>query len=110
LVVEPGLGAVVSVVVAGEHLDQGGFARAVVTDQGVHLTGPDVEVDIGQRLGSRERLRKALDPKDDPTIARRWLTVRGCIHRWSDSTVFGHSWRSPFSASTCPRALHGVAE
>ena len=37
-------------------LDERGLSRAVLTDEGVDLTGRDVEVDIDQRPGARKRL------------------------------------------------------
>ena len=44
---------------AGDHLDQGGLARAVLADQRVHLPGTDVEVDTAQRLDAAVALADA---------------------------------------------------
>ena len=57
LLAAPADGAVVGLVGPGQHLDQGGLARAVLAEQTVHLAGLDVEVDAvegphaGERLG-----------------------------------------------------------
>ena len=70
LAVEDDLRARVGMVVARQHLDEGGLARAVVTDQGVHLAGADVEVDVVERLRARERLRQVPDLEDQPVGVR----------------------------------------
>ena len=49
--------AVVDRVDAGDALDQGRLARAVVPDEGHHLAGGDVEVDLVQGLDRAEALR-----------------------------------------------------
>ena len=41
---------------AGQNLDQRGFARAVLTDDGVDLAGPESEVDLLQGMGAEEAL------------------------------------------------------
>jgi hypothetical protein len=51
-------------VVTGEHLDQRRLAGTVVPDEGVHLAGPHLEVDLDQRARARKRLRQVLDPDD----------------------------------------------
>ena len=48
--------ALVGLVGAGEHLDQGGLAGAVLAEQAVHLAGPDLQVDAVQRPHARELL------------------------------------------------------
>ena len=40
----------------GDHLDQRGLAGRVAADQGDHLTGPDLQVDVHQRLDGGEAL------------------------------------------------------
>jgi hypothetical protein len=54
----PGIG----LVDPGQHLDQGGFTRAVLSDDGQNLAAMKVERDVVKRLGSGEGLR-------DPTNA-----------------------------------------
>ena len=49
----------VRLVDAGQDLDQGALARAVLPDQRVDLAGPQVERHVGQGLGRRERLGHA---------------------------------------------------
>ena len=44
---------------AGEDLDEGGLAGAVVADEGDHLAGVDPEVDVGERLDGAEALADA---------------------------------------------------
>src|SRR6185437_7448165 len=48
---------------AGHHLDQGGLARAVVADQGVHLPGGYVQVHAAQRLDGPVGLTDAAQPQ-----------------------------------------------
>jgi hypothetical protein len=50
----------VGLVRPGEHLDQRGLARAVLTEQAVHLTGADVEVHAVQSADARELLDDAV--------------------------------------------------
>ena len=59
LLAEPGDGALVGLVGAGEDLDQGGLPGAVLPEQRVHLAGPDVEVDAVQRAHAGEHLDDA---------------------------------------------------
>ncbi len=40
----------------GQHLDQGGLARAVLSDDGQNLAAVEVERDVVERLGSGEGL------------------------------------------------------
>ena len=61
LLAEPGDLALIRAMDAGEHLDQGRLARAVLSEDAVHLAGEDVQVDSAQRLHAREGLRHALD-------------------------------------------------
>jgi hypothetical protein len=56
----PDDGALVGLVGPGEDLDQRRLARAVLTQQAVHLTGPDVEVDAVQGADARELLDDAV--------------------------------------------------
>ncbi len=49
----------VGLVGAGQHLDQGGLAGAVLAEQAVHLAGRDVEVDAVQRADAGELLDDA---------------------------------------------------
>ena len=85
-----------------------------MTDQGVHLAGADVEVDIGQGLGPRKRLREALNAKDDPARAVGCRTGLGVARPWIVSTVLGHAPASPFSGDPEPpsatRASHMSGE
>ena len=60
----------VGVVVARQDLDERRLARAVVADEGVHLAGADVEVDVVERLGAGERLRQVPDLEDQPVGVR----------------------------------------
>ena len=41
-----------------------------MTDEGVHLAGADVEVDVVERLRARERLREVPDLEDEPVGVR----------------------------------------
>ena len=54
-----GVRAVVEGVDAGDPLDQGGLAGAVVTDQGGHLAGPGVEIDALEDVHRAEALLDA---------------------------------------------------
>ena len=56
LLAVPGDRALVGLVGAGEHLDQGGLAGAVLAEQAVHLAGADVEVDAVEGPDAGERL------------------------------------------------------
>jgi hypothetical protein len=49
---------------AGHALDQGRFARAVVTDERHDLSLAHLEVDVGERLYRPERLRDAAELED----------------------------------------------
>jgi hypothetical protein len=51
-----GDGARVGLVDARDHLHQGRLAGTVVADERDHLSGPDVEVHVGQRLHGTESL------------------------------------------------------
>ena len=44
---------------SSEHLDQRGFAGAVLAEQAVHLTGADIEVDPAQGADARKGLHDA---------------------------------------------------
>lgn len=55
MVAAPGDGAVVGLVGAGQHLDEGGLPGAVLAEQAVHFTGLDVEVDAVEGPDSGER-------------------------------------------------------
>ena len=46
---------------AGDALDQGRLAGAVVADEGHHLAGPDLEVDLRERLDGAEALRDPVE-------------------------------------------------
>ena len=48
--------ALIDGVHAGDRLDQGGLSGAVVAHQGDHLTGVDLQFDIGERLDGAEPL------------------------------------------------------
>jgi len=52
--------AAVGGVGAGDALDEGRLAGAVVADKRHHLAGTDLEVDVVQRLHRAERLRDVL--------------------------------------------------
>ena len=49
---------------AGDALDQGGLAGAVVADEGGHLAGVDVEVDVVQDLHGAEALVDASEAQE----------------------------------------------
>ena len=66
--------AVVGRVVAGQDLDEGRLARAVLAEQAVHLPGQDVEVDVRQDGPAREGLREA------PRRQGRCLLPLGLAH------------------------------
>ena len=55
----PADGAGFGLVGAGEHLDQGRLAGAVLTQQAVHLTGAHLEVDAVERADAGELLDDA---------------------------------------------------
>ena len=54
----------VRLVHAGEHLDQGRLAGAVLADQGVHLAGVGGEVHAGQGMHAGEALVDVPDGQD----------------------------------------------
>ena len=56
-----GDGADVRLVVAGEDLDDGRLAGAVLADEGMDLAGGDLEVDVVERPLSGERLAQPVD-------------------------------------------------
>jgi hypothetical protein len=56
----------VRLVRAGEHLDQGRLAGPVLTEQAVHLAGPDVKVDAVEGARARELLDDAVHLKESP--------------------------------------------
>ena len=56
---ELGARARVGRVISGQRLDQGRFARAVLSDEGVDFAGADVERHIGERASAGERLGEA---------------------------------------------------
>ena len=58
---EPGDRAAVGAVDAGERLDEGRLAGAVLSEHAVHFSGTDVEVHSAQRLNAREALRHPSD-------------------------------------------------
>ena len=58
---EPGDLALIGAMDAGEHLDQGRLARAVLAEDAVHLAGKHIQVDSAQRVHAGERLRHAFD-------------------------------------------------
>ena len=62
--------ALVGPVRAGQHLDQGGLAGAVLAEQAVHLAGPDDQVDAVERADAGEGL-------DDPAHLQQRLVVGG---------------------------------
>ncbi len=49
----------VGLVEAGEHLDEGRLARAVLPEEAVDLPGKDDQGDIPERMGPAEGLRQA---------------------------------------------------
>src|SRR5262249_8990142 len=55
---------------APEHLDQGGLARAVLADERVDLSGPDLEVDVRERPDARVWLGEAADGEEAHERAR----------------------------------------
>ena len=57
LVAQPRLGAWIGTVVAGQDLDQGRLARAVLPDQGVDLPITDLQADVVKGFGPRKGLR-----------------------------------------------------
>ena len=59
---------------AGEHLDQGRLAGAVLAEQAVHLAGADVEVDAVQGRHAGEALHQAPDRQQDP-VGEGELTI-----------------------------------
>ena len=67
--------AAVGLVDPGDHLDQRGLAGAVVAHERHHLTGPDVQVDVGERLDGAESLVDAGQGEDtlpDRRGGARW--------------------------------------
>ena len=60
---------------AGDALDQGRLAGAVVSDEGHHLSGPDLELDFRERLHRAEALR-------DPVKLEQRCGCRGTRHGW----------------------------
>jgi hypothetical protein len=56
LFVQPGLRARIGLVIAGQHLDQGGLARTVLAHQRMDLAFGYLERHIVERLRARERL------------------------------------------------------
>ena len=61
----------VDLVDAGEHLDQGRLARAVLAHQGVDLAGEEPQVDVVERADARELLADALHLQDGLRWPRR---------------------------------------
>ena len=59
----PGDGALVGLVHAGEHLDEGRLAGAVLAREAVHLAGADVEVDPAERDHPGKRFTMSAMPK-----------------------------------------------
>ena len=45
----------------GDYLHEGGLDRSVFADEGVHLTGPEIQGDVAQRLDSGKFFRNPLD-------------------------------------------------
>ena len=64
----------VRTVVAGQHLDQRGFARPVLAEQRMHLTSRDLQVDAVQGTVRREGLRQAGDVQRE---RRCWRSPEG---------------------------------
>ena len=60
--------ALVEGVDAGDALDEGRLAGAVVADEGHHLTGTDLEVDLVERLHGTEVFRHSPDVEDGPLL------------------------------------------
>ena len=85
LVAKPGLGARVSPVVSGQHLDQGRLAGAVLSHQGVDLAVCDIQRHAIQGLRTRERLGEVDQAQDG-------ADMRICRHRLGDRRVHAHAW------------------
>ena len=56
-------------------LDEGRLAGTVVADEGHHLAGTHLEVDVGQRLHRAERLRK-IAGLEEWCVAHEWQVLR----------------------------------
>ena len=63
--------ALVGLVDARDHLDEGGLAGTVVAHERDHLTGTHVEMDVRQRLHGTEPLGDAGQGEDDLVPGRR---------------------------------------
>lgn len=66
----------------GQRLDDRGFACAVLTQQGKHRVGQNVNVDLAQRLGGPEPLAGAAD-RHHRTTSRPAALVSAAIHAHS---------------------------
>ena len=69
---------------AGDALDERRLARAVVADEGHHLAGAHLEVDVGQRLDGAEALRQPADLEDRRGRARLWCFGRRHLEERSE--------------------------
>ena len=68
----------VGVVETVEDVHQRGLPRAVLAQQRVHLTCPEVEADVVVREDSREPLRDPAQLEDDGAVAHRAGILRVC--------------------------------
>ena len=89
----------------GEDLDERALPRAVLPGQAVHLTGPEVEVDVGERLDRPVRFdTPRSETKTSPLAAVGASVVAvpslGLARRWGQQ--FLDLGACP--CSTCPRA------
>ncbi len=66
------LAARIGLMIAGDHLDQRRFARAVVAEQSHHFIRADFEVDIVQRLHFAEGLGDVLHLEDIVHLGNSW--------------------------------------
>jgi len=81
LSVDPQLRAGIGCMEAGQYLDQGRLARAVLPEQTMHLAAPDLQANPVERLHAAEALRQVGETQDRPRRAGVVLRRRrGCYY------------------------------